>query len=80
MHNIVFNSIPVEDIDDKWGSDPQKERIKELLFELRRYGIPEEDLFTPEDLLEMKHIQRVIITLCKLIEKAEKDPGSVLPK
>jgi hypothetical protein len=37
MTSIVFNSVPMEDIEANWGSDPARERARGLIREMKRY-------------------------------------------
>ena len=36
MHAIVFNSVPMEDIKDTWGTDAAKDRARSLIREMLR--------------------------------------------
>ena len=78
MTAIVFNSVPMEDIQDKeqGGTDNSKARTKTLVREMMRYGV--RDLFDPEELVEGKNIRHVTHCIDELRRLAEKDPGSVL--
>ena len=37
MTSIVFNSVPLEDIDVNWGSNPGLARVKSVIREIKRY-------------------------------------------
>lgn len=64
MTSIVFNSVPTEDIDCNWGSNPAYERVTSLIREIRRYGVI--DIFEPEDLIEKRNIAKVTKCLAQL--------------
>ncbi len=36
MTAIVFNSVPIEDIDQTWGANPSIDRIKAVIREIRK--------------------------------------------
>ena len=36
MTAIVFNSVPLEDIDDKWGPDGARDRTQAFIREMMR--------------------------------------------
>ena len=78
MTAIVFNSVPMEDIEDKeqGGTDNSKARTKTLVREMMRYGV--RDLFNPDELVEGKNIRHVTHCIDELRQLAEKDPGSIL--
>ena len=79
MTAIVFNSVPIEDIEDKeqGGTDNDMARTKTLIMEMMRYGV--RDLFDPEELVMGKNIRHVTHCIDELRRMAEKDPGSILP-
>ena len=79
MTAIVFNSVPMEDIEDKeqGGTDNSKTRTKTLIREMMRYGV--RDLFDPEELVEGKNIHHVNKCIDELRQLAEKDKDSILP-
>ena len=79
MTAIVFNSVPIEDIEDKeqGGTDNDMARTKTLIMEMMRYGV--RDLFDPEELVQGKNIRHVTHCIDELRRIAEKDPGSILP-
>ena len=56
MTAIVFNSVPMEDIQDM-GQDNSRARTKSLIFEMMRYGV--RDLFNPDELVQGKNIRHV---------------------
>lgn len=62
--SIVFNSVPMEDIDQSWGSNPSVDRIKAVIREIKKYGV--QDVFEVEDLLEMRNIPKVTRCLAQL--------------
>ena len=64
MTSIVFNSVPMEDIDQTWGSNPSHDRVQAVIREIRRYGV--ENVFEPEDLIEMRNIPKVTKCLAQL--------------
>ena len=37
MTSIVFNSVPMEEIETTWGSQPQVARVKTVIREIKRY-------------------------------------------
>jgi hypothetical protein len=37
MTAIVFNSVPMEDVEQDWGSDAARERTRGLIREMMRY-------------------------------------------
>ena len=37
MTSIVFNSVPMEDIEANWGSNPGLDRVKSVIREIKRY-------------------------------------------
>ena len=75
MTAIVFNSVPMEDIQDM-GQDNSRARTKSLIFEMMRYGV--RDLFNPDELVQGKNIRHVTHCIDELRQLAEKDPGSIL--
>ena len=79
MTAIVFNSVPMEDIEDKeqGGTNNDVSRTKTLIREMMRYGV--RDLFAPEELVLGKNIRHVTHCIDELRKMAEKDPGSILP-
>ena len=64
MTNIVFNSVPLDTIDDNWGVNPALDRVKTVIREIRRYGVV--DVFDPEDLIELRNIPKVTKCLAQL--------------
>lgn len=64
MTSIVFNSVPLEDIDANWGVNPALDRAKAVIREIKRYGVVE--VFEPEDLIELKNIPKVTKCLAQL--------------
>lgn len=64
MTSIVFNSVPMEDIDQSWGANPQIDRVNALIREIKRYGVV--DVFEPEDLIELRNIPKVTKCLAQL--------------
>ena len=64
MTSIVFNSVPIEDIDQTWGANPQVDRVRALIREIKRYGVI--DVFEAEDLLELRNIPKVTKCLAQL--------------
>ena len=76
MTNIVFNSVPIDSIDDNWGTSPVLDRIKTVIREIRRYGVVE--VFEPEDLMELRNIPRVTACLAQLSKLAASDRNSLL--
>ena len=80
MTAIVFNSVPIEDIEDKeqGGTDKDMARTKTLIMEMMRYGV--RDLFDPEELTEGKNIRHVTKCIDELRHLAEKDTASLLAK
>ena len=76
MTNIVFNSVPIDSIDDNWGTSPVLDRIKTVIREIRRYGVM--DVFDPEDLMELKNIPKVTSCLAQLSKLAASDKNSLL--
>ena len=39
MTSIVFNSVPMEDIEANWGSNPGLDRVKSVIREIKRYVV-----------------------------------------
>jgi len=76
MTSIVFNSVPMEDINTTWGSQPQVGRVKSLIREIKRYGVI--DVFEAEDLLELKNIPKVTKCLAQLSKLAASDKDNLL--
>ena len=76
MTSIVFNSVPVDTIEDNWGTNPALDRVKTVLREIRRYGVVE--VFEPEDLIELKNIPKVTACLAQLSKLAASDKKSLL--
>ena len=64
MTSIVFNSVPLDTIDDNWGVNPALDRVKTVIREIRRYGVV--DVFEPEDLIELRNIPKVTKCLAQL--------------
>jgi len=76
MTSIVFNSVPLEQIDDCWGVNPALDRVKAVIREIRRYGVVE--VFEPEDLIELRNIPAVTKCLAQLSKLAASDKNSLL--
>ena len=76
MTSIVFNSVPVEDIDCQWGSNPAYDRVYSLIREIKRYGVI--DVFEPEDLIEKRNIPKVTKCLAQLSKLAASDKDNLL--
>jgi len=76
MTSIVFNSVPLEQVDDNWGVNPAMDRVKVVIREIRRYGVV--DVFEPEDLIELKNIPKVTKCLAQLSKLAASDKDSLL--
>jgi len=76
MTSIVFNSVPIEDIDQTGGCNPSFDRIKSLIREIRRYGV--QDVFEVEDLLELRNIPKVTKCLIQLSKLAASDKENLL--
>ncbi|XP_059085964.1 uncharacterized protein LOC131882732 isoform X2 [Tigriopus californicus] len=76
MTSIVFNSVPMEDIDQSWGSNPAHDRVTAVIREIRRYGVV--DVFEPQDLIEMKNIPKVTKCLAQLSKLAASDKDNLL--
>jgi len=76
MTSIVFNSVPLEQVDDNWGVNPAMDRVKVVIREIRRYGVV--DVFEPEDLLELRNIPKVTKCLAQLSKLAASDKDSLL--
>eukprot|EP00096_Caligus_rogercresseyi_P010135 TRINITY_DN358_c0_g1_i2.p1 TRINITY_DN358_c0_g1~~TRINITY_DN358_c0_g1_i2.p1 ORF type:complete len:168 (-),score=32.18 TRINITY_DN358_c0_g1_i2:227-730(-) len=76
MTSIVFNSVPLEDIDVSWGTNPAYDRTKILIKEMIKYGV--KDIFEPEDLLELRNIPKVTKCLYELSKLASSDRHNLL--
>jgi len=76
MINIVFNSVPIEVVHSNWGSNPVMSRVKNVLHEMRRYGVT--DLFEPADLMEQRNIPKVTRSLAQLCKLATADSSNLL--
>lgn len=76
MINIVFNSVPIEVVHSNWGSNPVLSRVKNVLHEMRRYGVT--DLFEPADLMEQRNIPKVTRSLAQLCKLATADSSNLL--
>merc|ERR1712117_110683 len=76
MTSIVFNSVPLEQVDDNWGVNPAMDRVKVVIREIRRYGVV--DVFEPEGLIELKNIPKVTKCLAQLSKLAASDKDSLL--
>jgi len=76
MTSIVFNSVPMEDINAEWGANPALDRVKAAIREIKRYGVV--DVFEPEDLLELKNIPKVTKCLAQLSKLAASDKDNLL--
>ena len=76
MTSIVFNSVPMDTIEDNWGTDPVLDRINTVIREIRRYGVV--DVFEPADLKELRNIPKVTKVLAQLSKLAASDKRSLL--
>jgi len=76
MTSIVFNSVPMEDVNATWGSNPSHTRVKSIIREIKRYGVI--DVFEVEDLLELKNVQKVTKCLAQLSKLAASDKDNLL--
>jgi len=76
MTSIVFNSVPIHDIDCNWGMNPALDRVKSLIREIKRYGVI--DVFEVEDLIELKNIPKVTKCLAQLSKLAASDKDNLL--
>ncbi|XP_040563235.1 uncharacterized protein [Lepeophtheirus salmonis] len=76
MTSIVFNSVPLEDIDISWGTNPAHDRVKKLISEMSKYGV--KDIFDPEDLLELRNVPKVTKCLYELSKLATSDKHNLL--
>jgi len=76
MTSIVFNSVPLDTIDDNWGVNPALDRVKTVIREIRRYGVV--DVFEPEDPIELRNIPKVTKCLAQLSKLAASDKDSLL--
>jgi len=76
MTSIVFNSVPMHDIDCDWGINPALDRVKALIREIKRYGVI--DVFEVEDLLELKNVPKVTKCLAQLSKLAASDKDNLL--
>lgn len=76
MTSIVFNSVPLEQIEDNWGVNPVKDRVKAVIREIRRYGVV--DVFEPEELIELKNVPKVTRCLAQLSKLAASDKDNLL--
>ncbi|XP_023327972.1 uncharacterized protein LOC111701071 isoform X2 [Eurytemora carolleeae] len=76
MTSIVFNSVPLEQINDNWGMNPAMDRVKAVIREIRRYGVVE--VFEPEDLIELRNIPKVTKCLAQLSKLAASDKDNLL--
>ncbi|XP_040583743.1 muscle-specific protein 20 [Lepeophtheirus salmonis] len=75
LQHVIFNSVPKEG-GPTTILETKQERVDILLKYLRKYGVPEEYLFKPEELLEMKNIPKVtrcIAMLAKIAHAPEFD-------
>ena len=76
MTSIVFNSVPMEDIEAEWGANPALNRVNGLIKEIKRYGVV--DVFEADDLLELKNIPKVTKCLAQLSKLAASDKDNLL--
>jgi len=76
MTSIVFNSVPLEQIDDNWGTNPALDRVKAVIREIKRYGVV--DVFEPEDLIQLRNIPKVTKCLAQLSKLAASDKDNLL--
>ena len=76
MTAIVFNSVPLEAIDETGGMDNSKSRAKTLIREMMKYGV--HNVFSPEELVDMKNIHHVTKCIDELHHLAENDKGALL--
>ncbi len=73
MTAIVFNSVPQEDIAQRWGCDADRARVKGAISEMRRYMARQlgedaagADSFEAEDLLQLRNVPKVTRCLAQL--------------
>lgn len=59
MQYVMFNSVPIDFVLPIQGLNSKEERVRILLKYMRKYGMPEEYLFTESDLFEFKNIPKV---------------------
>lgn len=76
MTHIVFNSVPLEQIDDNWGTHPVLDRVKSVIREIKRYGVV--DVFEAEDLIELRNIPKVTKCLAQLSKLAASDKDNLI--
>lgn len=70
MQYVMFNSVPMDLVIPIKGLNSKEDRVKMLLKYLRKFGIPEEYIFTESDLFEFKNIPKVtrcIAMLAKMV-------------
>lgn len=76
MTSIVFNSVPLEQIDDNWGTNPVQDRVRAVIREIKRYGVME--VFEPDDLIQLKNIPKVTKCLAQLSKLAASDKDNLI--
>ena len=76
MTAVVFNSVPLEAIDETGGTDNSKSRAKTLIREMMKYGV--HDVFSAEELVNMKNVKHVTKCVDELHHLAVGDKGSLL--
>merc|ERR1712129_37642 len=76
MISIVFNSVPVEQVYTNWGISPVLDRVKSVIHEMRRHGVNE--MFEPEDLMELRNIPLVTKSLAQLCRLTSADTTNLL--
>lgn len=76
MTSIVFNSVPLEQIDDNWGTNPAMDRVKTVIREIRRYGVV--DVFEPMDLIDLRNVPKVTRCLAQLSKLAASDKTNLV--
>ena len=75
MQYVMFNSVPMDLVMPIKGLNKKEDRVKMLLKYLRKFGIPEEYIFTESDLFEFKNIPKVtrcIAMLAKMVNTVVK--------
>jgi hypothetical protein len=76
MTSIVFNSVPLEQIDDNWGTHPAMDRVKSVIREIKRYGVV--DVFEPMDLIDLRNVPKVTKCLAQLSKLAASDKDNLI--
>ena len=70
MQSVMFNSVPLDMVLPIEGLNKREDRLKMLFKYLRKYGMPEEYIFSEEDLFEFKNIPKVtrcVAMLAKMV-------------